>query len=487
MARRIHYLPIFALLLFALNERPAWSQNTTEARKTESIRTVQLLVDPAPEPPCALAYRLETPYMEQRPGNGALLYDTAVALMTQVQSKHPEIDEGKLDEWLDSPVDKLPQREVRDAISAFGESIHYLDLAGRSERCTWEYPVREEGLRCSMPPTGAFRLLMPMLALKARLEMADGDVDAAIGTLRIGMSAARNIGSGPFVVQNLVGTSLARRTLRELERVIQAPAAPNLYWALTALPQPLLDMRRSFQMEMNAVYAQLPELRRLNNEVLSDDDVIRIWKKAAATEVPKPDNLEATVINTYLVAGAMKTYPKARQYLLARGKTAEEVESLPKLYVVLRYQYDRNRRAGDAMLKWCDVPYWQAADKLKACEEASRETGGDRGDMDVITMAFSINAPWIRGIYLRNAYMDRDRAMLRCVEAIRMYAAGHDGRLPQALSDIKEVPTPADPVYGRAFSYQLTGGNAVLESPAPQGEAVRDGLRYEIAIRQATN
>ena len=139
------------------------------------------------------------------------------------------------------------------------------------------------------------------------------------------------------------------------------------------------------------------------------------------------------------------------------------------------------------MLKWCDVPYWQAADKLKECEElASKRMGGGMGDTDVITAAFSINTPWIRGIYLRNAYLERDLAMLRCVEAVRMYAAGHDGKLPQALSNITEVPISADPVYGRAFSYQVAGGKAVLESSAPPGEPVRDGLRYEITIRQAT-
>ena len=138
------------------------------------------------------------------------------------------------------------------------------------------------------------------------------------------------------------------------------------------------------------------------------------------------------------------------------------------------------------MLKWCDVLYWQAADKLKECEEASRATGGDMADMDVISAAFSINTPWIRGIYLRNAYLERDLAMLQCVEAIRMYAAGHDGKLPQALNDVTDVPIPADPVYGRAFSYQVADGRAVLESPAPAGEAAKDGLRYEITIRKTT-
>jgi hypothetical protein len=486
MARRIHYLPVLALLLFLLNGRPVRSQDTNEPRKKESIHTVQLLLSPKAEPECALAYRLETPYMEQRPGNGALLYDTAFALLTQIQAKHSELSEAKLDEWLDSPVDKLPQQDVREAISAFEEPIHCLALAGRSESCTWEYPVRDEGLRCSMPPTGALRVLMPVLTLKARLEIADGDVDAAIETLRIGMSAARGIGNGPFTVQNLIGANIARRTLKEVEGLIQTPASPNMYWALTALPHPLLNMRQSLQMEMDAVYAQLPELRRLEHEILSDDDVVQIWKKAAATigEGSRPGNLEAAVVRVYLVAAAMKTYPKAKQYLLASGKTAEEVESLPKLYVVLLYQHDRNRRLCDAMLKWCDVPYWQAADKLKESEEASRSAGGDMADMDGISAAFSINTPWIRGIYLRNAYLERDLAMLRCVEAIRMYGAGHDGKLPQALSDIAEAPIPADPVYGRAFTYQMADGKAVLESPAPAGEPVKGGLRYEITIRK---
>jgi hypothetical protein len=74
--------------------------------------------------------------------------------------------------------------------------------------------------------------------------------------------------------------------------------------------------------------------------------------------------------------------------------------------------------------------------------------------------------------------------MLSCVEAIRIYAASHAGGLPQTLGDITEVPTPADPIYGRAFSYQVTGGRAVLESPVPPDGSARDGLRYEITIRQ---
>lgn len=484
MIRRIHYLVALALLLLILNGRPAWSQDTSEPPKRESIRTVQLLLDPKPEPDCALAYRLETPYMEQRPGNGALLYDTALSLMTQVKGKWPNIDDAKLAKWQESPLDKLPQQEVRDVIAAFEQPIHYLDLAGRCEYCTWEYPARDEGLRCPTPPLGGFRMLMSILTLKARMEMADGDVDAAIGTLRTGLSAARGIGSGPFVVQNLVGTSIARSVFREIEGLIQNPAAPNLYWALTALPHPLFDMRRAFQMEMDAPYVAVPELRRLKHEILTDDEVMRIWKKAAGMMPSDQISLLDALGKVQMVTSAMKLYPAAKQYLLGKGKKMEEVESLPKLYVVLLYQHDQSRRVCDMTLRWCDVPYWQATEGLKQCESLARSR--DYASMDVVTAAFSYSAPWIGRIYLLNACAERDLAMLRCVEAIRMYAAGHGGNLPSALEVIKEVPIPADPVHGRVFSYQVANGKAVLESPAPPDVEPRYGLRYEVTVRPAT-
>jgi hypothetical protein len=76
--------------------------------------------------------------------------------------------------------------------------------------------------------------------------------------------------------------------------------------------------------------------------------------------------------------------------------------------------------------------------------------------------------------------LDRDLALLQCIEAIRSYAASHGGQLPQALADIKEVPIPNDPLTGTAFRYAQTGTTAVLESPAPAGGNEKDALRYEI-------
>ena len=54
--------------------------------------------------------------------------------------------------------------------------------------------------------------------------------------------------------------------------------------------------------------------------------------------------------------------------------------------------------------------------------------------------------------------------MLRIFEAMRLYAATHDGQWPDRLSDITEVPIPMNPFDGKSFIYQRQGNKAILTS-----------------------
>ena len=75
-------------------------------------------------------------------------------------------------------------------------------------------------------------------------------------------------------------------------------------------------------------------------------------------------------------------------------------------------------------------------------------------------------------------------AALRCVEAIRLYAAAHNGRLPTTLDDVKEAPVPNDPHTGKQFLYHVGNGLATLEGPPPAGEEAtdRNALRFELTL-----
>jgi len=73
---------------------------------------------------------------------------------------------------------------------------------------------------------------------------------------------------------------------------------------------------------------------------------------------------------------------------------------------------------------------------------------------------------------------------LQCVEAIRHYAATHDGQLPENLSDISQIEVPKDVVSGKAFEYRRTSKGAVLKSVIPEGGNERDMVHYVIVLKK---
>jgi hypothetical protein len=74
------------------------------------------------------------------------------------------------------------------------------------------------------------------------------------------------------------------------------------------------------------------------------------------------------------------------------------------------------------------------------------------------------------------ARLDQRIALLRCVEALRIYAAENDGKLPANLDDIP-LPLPVDPATGKLFTYKVEGKTAHLH-----GEPLGVEVRYEVTI-----
>jgi hypothetical protein len=76
-------------------------------------------------------------------------------------------------------------------------------------------------------------------------------------------------------------------------------------------------------------------------------------------------------------------------------------------------------------------------------------------------------------------------ALLRHVEALRLYAAAHDGKLPEKLADCP-VPLPDDPFTGRPFRYHVDGATAHLRGSPPPGEEKNPGfnVHYEVTIQK---
>jgi tetratricopeptide (TPR) repeat protein len=81
-------------------------------------------------------------------------------------------------------------------------------------------------------------------------------------------------------------------------------------------------------------------------------------------------------------------------------------------------------------------------------------------------------------------HVDRKIAALQCIEALRLYADTHDGKLPQLLSDATDIKIPVDPVKKKPFSYKSTGSEAILELEATGGSDGRDAVRYELKLKK---
>src|SRR5262249_33684781 len=129
--------------------------------------------------------------------------------------------------------------------------------------CDWNYTLpeqKEEVIEVLMPDLQDMRDWARLLSLKARVEIAERKYDDAVATIETGVSFSRHIGAGPFMINALVGVAAAQVMLGCAQELISMPDAPNLYWALTALPRPLVSLRMAQENERMQPAWLFPEL-----------------------------------------------------------------------------------------------------------------------------------------------------------------------------------------------------------------------------------
>lgn len=265
--------------------------------------------------------------------------DAAALYEKAVQSLPGNIEKEDIQRWLEIQPVELPLEKVQLILMQFEQTFKLIEQAAECKKCKWPY-MGDDTL---MNNLGKYRTLLYLLALKIRCQIAQGQYDGAIHSTQIGFAMAKHLGQDAVLIRGLIGISVAAYMCRQLQEFIQRADAPNLYQALQALPQPVIDLTKQVEWE--------------------DSDI------------------------------------KARVHLLM------------------------NR-------------------------------------------------------------LNRHVAILQCIEAMRLYAAAHEGQFPKKLSDITEVPIPDDPVTHKPFIYSRTGAEAVLEGPAPEGAQAREAFRYELHLKE---
>lgn len=452
------------------------SQPATATSAPNEVKIVYMRLHPAPQPTDALKYHLLPNLLERNESDGVQLYYQAMTTLGDTKLSDRAYD------LLDLPLDQLSLKEAKEVLSPgpLFYSLRLVDEAARSNRVEWYFSMNG-GINMSLPPLSRLRTICRAVDLDARIRLTEGKTDEALHDIQTGLGMAQHTARGPVLIMSLVGTACATLTLKQVEDLVQQPQTPNLYWALAALPRPFIDERLALEGEKNWLYVCYPLLKDVRD---GRPTTAEQWRQFE----PQLDELLAGLSeqtpHLSSTAMAVKLYPQAKAYLLSKGYTTQQIEAMPVMAVVMTKAIREYERLKDEMFKWFAFPYAQASNGLKEVKKKLAEANQSGEGYPFVEML-----PSLSRAYLLPARLDRQINALQIVEAIRMYAAGHDNQLPNSLEEIKEVPIPLDPVTGKSFDYTVKDGTAVLESPpADEGDPrtargdLRTALRYEMTI-----
>jgi hypothetical protein len=446
-----------------------------------------LTLTPQPEPRPALEYRLFPLASERKDGNAVPIY---------LRLNFEQSDAARRDwtetprKWNDMPIDKIPLKEAKEFLDRRKNFYRQFELGARRKTAEWNYTLDQGSVvDILLPDVQMMRGYVPMMVLKVRVALAEGDYAAAAYWLETGFAFSHHVGNGPFLINRLVGVACANQFMDCLLDFVQQPDAPNLYWSLTALPRPLIDMRDSMDFEYRFLDMQFPDLADLDR-TRSPEQWGAVLKKvrtefyplaaggpeSGAPGLPKPIPGNAPTDP----ASKSPDLAAARKYLTEHRKlAADKVEAMPAAQVLLLYLVDLYNEFRDDAYKATYMPYAQAR-RVFAEAEARRKTAPEtEGKRFADALLPAIGK--VQGAQTR---LDRKIAALRVIEALRLHAAAHDGALPDKLSEVTAAPVPDDPGAAKPFEYQRDGDAATLISRIPGEKLAETGLRYRLVMKK---
>jgi hypothetical protein len=432
---------------------------------------VRLDVRPAAAPSPALRYQLLPELREMNPGNPIFHYFKCC--MEQEAFFFDRESFERREKLLAMPLKELPAQELQE----YGRrALMQADRAARLEKPDWQIllKLRADGIATLLPDVQQIRAPARALQVRFRSEIALGRFDDAIRTCKTMLAMSRHLGEHPTLIGDLVGTAIANTAVVTLEEMLNQPDCPNLYWALTNLPVPLVPMNKGMDGERMIVmmlFRDLDDVRPMSPDRL----------KAFVAEMDQLLGSEEPIKSSGGVRGWLGARNKdvakleaARRRLVEGGLTEERVRRFPADQVLLLEEKRGFEVRRDDFMKTLNLPVWQRealAARIQPESQPNLFAGALLGGLN--------GAPRAQG------RLDQRIAMLRHAEALRIYAAEHDGKLPATLSEVS-VPLPDDPFTGKPFRYERVGDTAHLRGTPPAADAKNPAynVRYVITVRK---
>ena len=465
------------------------------------VHTMEMTLHPRAEPRPALKHQLIPDDFDMLDGNAALYYLKAGGFFEQTAARErltdfyaqarerARIENGPSGEvpphsWQSMKPEELPLEEVKEFLRLTSFQPWYLQEASQRRRFDLDRNIRsiENPITYLLPDIQSMRDLARMQSLRCKVAIAEGHIDDAIEILGQQYALARHLGQDHFIITTLVGMSISGVAWNDALYLVQHADAPNLYWAFASLPRPLVDIRHAMSVERQLLYLQVKALREVDEAPRPagywQDFLDRLTPQFNALKLEFGWAVDDPEANRAMLVGYIAAaYPGAKRYLIEDlGMSPQQVEAYPVAQVVFLAMVRFHDATRDDNFKWVTLPYWQSPDSLARSRMEDLRMKVNR--LGWSAMPTEPLLPAVHMVQTAGARHQQGIALLQTVEAIRMYGAAHDGKLPTSLDDLP-VPAPLEPFTGKPLDYEYHDDFAVLNGHK------MPGLRYRLVLRFA--
>ena len=493
LTQRTAYLCWALLIATVMPPRVHGDLTVVETEETQGQQiTFRMTVTPAAEPVPALKHRLQLREIDLRQGNAAPFYYRALRAAPRAYQATREKFGEEYDQWYRTqlPLHELPLEKLHDAAGSWQAAVMQdLRIAAQRRHCDWEWNLQEmrgpDLIAFHLEEVNESREVARALMLQTRLALAEQRIDDALDLLRLNYRLGRDVAREPLLVCDLVGIAIATMGNREVVELIAQSGSPNLYWALTELPRPLIDIRESLRSEMSLGLRTFPFILDAETADHSPQEWSRLLAKALLEgqmlmdSSPRIPAEQMVLAQAGVTAMSLISYPAAKQRLVTSGMDPQQVARLPVGQIVAIDSLREYRKIADALEKWQYIPYRT----LRSREVPDPLENHSPSDVLTHGYGYALAASLLPAITAARAAEQRlvwEIDGLRTLEAIRMHAA-QTGELPASLAAIEMVPVPENPATGEPFDYQLQGDMAVLDQPFSDGFR-GIAIRYQIRL-----
>ena len=425
------------------------------AADLEAVASVlRNFVEPAKEPVPALRYRFYPNPRDLKPGSATPYFQRATV---QYLKKHPIVLE-RFSQFYSDFEDGKAKTTIAEELASFENVFVELKKFGDCEDMHWDDRWRDlrgaELWEAMYPEFQEVRSLGRLIELKARQHLKEKDFDAAFAWIRVGYRLAEYLGHGETTFQKIAAIARCQAMNYVVGEAISTPGCPNLYWALASLPEPIVSVRRSIDIECLGIEYTFPVLYKAESRDLGREqwqelwdqtfDSLTQWDDSRVLDLPKQ-------LEQAFETSLKDDLGDVRKSILSNGYDPEHVASMcPEQLVALNALCEiRQRTSQAAKASFLPSPI-RERELEKAKAEHEKYMAENPTKICAIFQCMNTAADSVIQIETKQICFVRQ---LMTLEAIRMHVAEH-GSPPASLNDLGPVPALPNPFDGNPFIYK---------------------------------